>query len=40
MSPRFLWKNQFGEKDDEPSFGPEELVVLLAGRVEMSGVPL
>lgn len=40
MSPRVLWKNQFGEKDDEPSFGPVELVILLAGHMQMSSVPL
>ena len=40
MSPRLLWKNQFGEKDNDSSFTSAELVVSLAVQLEMICVPL
>lgn len=39
MSPRLLWKNQFGEKDSDSSFTSSELVVSLAVHLEMTCVP-
>lgn len=39
MSPRLLWKNQFGEKDNDSSFTSAELVVSLAVHLEMTCVP-
>ena len=40
MSPRLLWKNQSGEKDNDSGFTSAELVVALAVHLGMTCVPL